>query len=135
MQALGENPSSGNVLFSNVYIRRVVTDAAVGGLHLRGLYAQREYVDVVFLDVFYSQLGEGLAGSTITLAEELSLEELGEDRHAGCLARFYAECADADTLFLKGLVSRGYRFFTHYVGKTEEYLVVAKWARSLSEQD
>ncbi len=116
----------GEMLFGNVRVRSVQLDAAKGTLLLRAVYDEREYMDAVYRDVFYTQLNEDCAGVSITLAQRADAAELKHARHHCSVLRLLKECGCSSDLVLDEMESRGYCFYAHYAGRDEEYLVIAR---------
>lgn len=116
----------GEMMFGNVRVRGVKLDAAKGALWLRAVYDEREYMDIVYRDVFYTQLNEACAGISITLAQRADAAELKLARHRCGVLRLMQECGCSSHLVLDEMESRGYRFYAHYAGRDEEYLVIAR---------
>lgn len=122
----GRKPDVGEMLFGNVRIRQVNMDAANGVLLLRTIYDEREYMDVRYHDVFYAQFDESCKNVFITLAQRTDAAELGHTRHVGSIRSMMQDCQCTSPLVLEELENRGYHFYTHYAGRDEEYLVIAK---------
>lgn len=122
----GRKPDVGKMLFGNVRIRLVNMDAAAGVLLLRAVYDEREYMDVVYQDVFYTQLDESCKNVFITIAQREDAAELAHTRHAGSIRRMMRDCQCTSSFVLEELENRGYRFYTHYAGRDDEYLIIAK---------
>lgn len=122
----GRKPDVGEMLFGNVRIRQVKVDAASGVLLLRAIYDEREYMDVVYQDVFYTQLDESCINVSITLAQRTDAAELKNARHSRSIRRMMKDCQCSSPLVLEEMENRGYHFYMHYAGRDEEYLVIAK---------
>ena len=122
----GRKPEVGEMLFGNVRIRQVNANAASGALLLRAIYDEREYMDVVYHDVFYAQFDESCKNVFVTLAQRVDAAELGHVRHAGSVRRMMSDCQCTSSLVFEELENRGYHFYTHYAGRDDEYLVIAK---------
>ncbi|MDR2137692.1 MAG: hypothetical protein LBO68_05315 [Synergistaceae bacterium] len=109
-----------------------------GNLRLWGIYGGRDYLDVLYEDVLYSQIDETNAGLRVALVEELTLDELSELRHNMGRNRMLREAPERFTEFLHAVSLEEYRIYTHYTLKegprgtekgTEERLILARRVR------
>ena len=122
----GRKPDVGEMLFGNVRIRQVKVNAESGVLMLRVIYDEREYMDVVYHDVIYTQLDERCINASIAFAQRTDANELKHARHSGSINRMMKDCQRSGPFVLEEMESRGYHFYTHYAGREEEFLVIAK---------
>lgn len=113
----------GGVWFPNLTVKKLQTDQAGGRLVLHATYVEREYVTLVFEEMFYSQLDEQAAGMQITCIEEAQPSRLRE--HRAMMARMLADCG-GDGGFVESLAALGNKMFVHHTAGAGEYLVVAK---------
>ena len=104
-------------------------------LRLWGIHGGREYLNVLYEDVLYSQLDESSAGLRITLVEELTYDEMSELRHNMGRNRMLRDAPGRFSEFLDALLRKEYRMYAHYTVKkrergpapgTEERLVLAR---------
>ena len=113
-------------------------------LRLCGIQDRRDYLDVLYEDVRYSQLDESSAGLRVTLVEELTVDEFFELRHNMGRNRMLREAPERFSEFLDALLSHEYRLYAHYTIKeqyrgptpeTEERLVIARCVRVVGPEE
>ena len=104
-------------------------------LHLWGIHNRRDYLDILYEDVIYSQIDESNSGLHITLVEELNLDEFFDLRHNMGRNRMLREEPERFAEFIHAVGSEDYRIYAHYTLKedalrtvygTEERLVLAR---------
>ena len=117
--------SKSGALYAGAKLLRVIPDEAGGELFIRAVFDENEKRDVVYEGMFYSQLGEGSAGLTISLVTEITPEQLKEPRYWQAAARLYEDCG-ADDAFLQDMVRRGSHLYAHHTEDGGEYIVLAK---------
>ena len=110
-------------LFSNARLRQIRQTGAE--LYLNLLYADREEQTVRYDGVFYSQLQLSDEGKRIILAEQLHPSELAMPKHRSATVQLLDECGGDASLFDQ-LEREGYFVYAHYVGRSAEYLVIAR---------
>lgn len=113
-------------LYSNVTLRAMQADPADGTVRLKVSYDEREYQSILYSGVFYNQFEQSAIGEMITLAEELSPQELLPQQTRKSVMQFWEDCNYTDHAFLNDMVRRGNRVFLHYMGKGKEYIIIAK---------
>ncbi|MDR1559821.1 MAG: hypothetical protein LBS84_09030 [Clostridiales bacterium] len=116
--------SAWGMLYGNVRIRKIRNTANGDGLRIKVLYAEREYQDIYYDDVFFSQIDESCLGLDILYAEEVTVTEMLAKRY-DCVTRFIMSNGKGDAV-LSELKDTGFRFFINYLSRRQEYLVVAK---------
>lgn len=114
------------ILFANMRIKQIIADTTEGTLCMRALYDEREYCNMRYDNVYYSQLDDKAVGRTIFLAEKLTFPEFRQSGSRDSMAVLVAECGAGNVEFLGELDRRGYNLFVHYLGKAAELLVIAK---------
>lgn len=115
-----------SIMFGNLRIKNLCSDAVEACLKIRAVYADREYIDIRFDDVYYHQFDKKQLGSTILFAQELSFNELLNLSNFNLAEKLLSEFSYADTVFLSKLEQRGYKFYLHYIDENSERLVIAK---------
>ena len=104
-------------------------------LRLWGIQGRRDYLDVLYENVLYSQLDESSTGLRVTLVEELTYEEFFELRHNMGRNRMLREIPKDFSEFLDAVLQEEYRLYAHYTLKerergptpeTEERLILAR---------
>lgn len=126
MAGYGTGPAERKMMYGNLLVKQVSADTVGGVLRIRALYDEREYRNILYEDVFYSQIDERAAGLWISLAEQISLADYRRTGQRDAVAALLTECGAGSEVFLSRLSSRGYSLFVHYAGKASELLVVAK---------
>lgn len=116
----------GSILFGNIRIKNIYSDAIEGCLNIHALYSGREYIDIRYDGVYYNQFEEKHIGSTILFAQSLSLNELCRLSERDLLKKILTEFAYADTNFLVELEQKGYNFYVNYINENAECIVIAK---------
>jgi hypothetical protein len=120
------SPGFTSFFYSNVRVRRISMNHASGILVVRAVYAEREEQKILYEGVLYSQLDQSAQGKHISLVVELSPDEYRDARHQTSAARFKNDCRLNNLDALEEISSRGYRLFSHYIGKSENSIVIAK---------
>lgn len=126
MAGYGTDSSERKMMYGNLLVKQVSADAAEGVLRIKALYDEREYCNILYEDVFYSQIDERAAGLRISLAERVSLADYRRTGPREAVTALLMECGAGSEVFLSRLTSRGYSLFVHYAGEASELLVVAK---------
>jgi hypothetical protein len=113
----------------------IAADAAIlsaraegGGLRLWCIHSEREYLEILYEDVLYGQIGEGDEGLRISLVQELSFDGLSELRHNAGRNKMLHDIPDRYAEVLESVCEGKYRVFAHYSGR-DERLVVARGVR------
>jgi hypothetical protein len=99
-----------------------------GGLRLWCIHSEREYLEILYEDVLYGQLGEGDEGLRVSLIQELSFDDLSELRHNAGRNKILRDIPDRYAEVLESICEGKYRVFAHYSGR-DERLVVARGVR------
>jgi hypothetical protein len=99
-----------------------------GGLRLWCIRSEREYVEILYEDILYSQIGEGDGGLRVSLVQELSFDGLSELRHNAGRNKILRDIPDRYAEVLESVCEGKYRVFAHYSGR-DERLVVARGVR------
>ncbi len=116
-------PVSG-VYYANARLKQVVSDEVSGDLRIRAVFDEREERELFYEGMYYSQLDESSVGFVVTIASEITPEQLIEPEYRQAAARLYDECG-ADDAFIRDMIKRGSRLFIHHTDKGG-YLVLAK---------
>lgn len=112
------------VYYANARLKQVVSDEVSGDLRIRAVFDERVEQELVYEGMYYSQLDESSVGLMITLAAEITPEQISEQEYRQAAARLYDECG-ADEAFLWDMHRRGSRLFIHHTDKGG-FLVLAK---------
>lgn len=126
MTGYGSLAGGRRIMFANMCVKRIASDTAEGTVRMKALYDEREYCNIRYDNVYYSQLDDKAVGRVILLAEKLTLPEFHKSGSRDNMAVLLAECGDGNEEFLQELDGRGYYLFVHYLGKAAELLVIAK---------
>lgn len=124
------------VYYANARLKQVVSDEVSGNIRIRAVFDEREERELVYEGMYYSQLDENSVGLVITLAAEITPEQLAEPELRQSVSRLYDECG-ADEAFLEDMLKRGSRLFIHHTDKGG-YLVLAKrliWENKKEERN
>jgi hypothetical protein len=112
------------IYYANARLKQVVSDEVSGDLRIRAVFDEREEWELVYEGMYYSQLDESSVGIVITLAAEITPEQLIEPEYRQTADRLYDECG-VDDAFLRDMHKRGNRLFIHHTDMGR-YLVLAK---------
>lgn len=113
-------------LYGNVRIRQLQMEETKEILYLDVIYADREEQQIRYDGVFYSAFDEKSVGLRIVMSEELPLRALETQEHRDSAQKFWKSCGGMEEGFLDVMAERGNKLFVHYVGKTDEYIVIAR---------
>ena len=120
------------VLYGNVRVRSVETNPLTGTLTLKAAYAEGQEQKIQYEGVLYSQIDADTEGRRVAIVTELTPEELRGEKHQSMAARFQADCGLNSLDAVEEMNRRGYRLFSHFVGKSDELIVVAKGLQVIS---
>ena len=129
MTRTSQKNASLDVLYGNMRIRRVEADPLAGTLIVRAVCVEGEEQTALYQDVLYSQLDPNAEGKRIAIVVELTPDELRGGKHQSPAARFQRDCELDNMDAVEEMSRRGYRLFLHFVGQSDEFLVVAKGLR------
>ena len=123
-----KTPEAGglNVLYGNGRVRCVQTHPLNGTLVIKTVCFEGEEQTALYQQVLYSQIDQAAEGKRMAIAVELTPEELRGGKHRQLIKRFQADCGLENMDVVEEMILRGYRFFAHYIGASDELLIVAK---------
>lgn len=117
-------PANG-IHYVSARITRVTSDEAGGELTVRVVSDGGEEHEIVYGEMYYSQLDGRSEGQVILLVTEAMPQELKKPRYEMAAAQLYEECG-ADDGFLQDMYRRGNRLYVHHTEEGREYIVLAK---------
>jgi hypothetical protein len=115
----------GGICYVAAKILSVVADEAAGELLVKITADGLSEHEILYTDMYYSQLDMSCRGLLLTTITEMEPEELKQPKHQAAAAKFHVDCS-ADDRFLYDMVLRGTRLYMHYTDDGGEYLVLAK---------
>jgi hypothetical protein len=133
---LGKGLPNAGIVYRNVVVISIHREDN-GNLRLWGIHNKRDYLDILYEDVLYSQIDETNVRLHVSLVEELTLDELSELRHNMGRNRMLREVPERFSEFINALSREEYRIYAHYTIKRikpggprtnlmEERLVIAR---------
>lgn len=114
------------VLFSYVHICCVENNPEKKTLTIRVKSGDRKQQKIVYLNVLYSQLDRQSEGKILAVAEELTTDHLRSPKHHIATYQFLTDCKLQNLDPVQEMILKGYHLFTHYIGKDQESIVIAK---------
>ncbi|MDR1580171.1 MAG: hypothetical protein LBS35_07420 [Synergistaceae bacterium] len=131
---LGNEFPNAGIIYRDVRIEAAQWEKSKN-LRLWGIHNRRDYLDILYEDVIYSQIDDSNSGLHITLVEELNLDEFFDLRHNMGRNRMLHEEPERFAEFIHAVGQEDYRIYAHYTLKedalrtvrgTEERLVLAR---------
>jgi hypothetical protein len=116
---LGKGLPNAGIVYRDVAVMSLRREEN-GNMRLWGIHGNRDYLDILYEDVLYSQLDETNAGLRVSLVEELTLDEMSELRHNTARNRMIREVPERFSEFIDGLSRNEYRIYAHYTVKVRE---------------
>jgi hypothetical protein len=116
---LGKGLPNGGIVYRDVVVMSLRREEH-GCLRLWGIHGKRDYLDILYEDVLYSQIDETNAGLRVALVEELTLDEFSELRHNMGRNRMLREAPERFSEFIDALSLGEYRIYAHYTIKRTE---------------
>jgi hypothetical protein len=113
MHMLGKGLPNAGIIYSDVTLLRVKREGNEN-LRLWGIHGRRDYMDILYEDVLYSQIDETNAGLRVTLVEELTLDEFSELRHNMGRNRMFREVPEMFSKIIDAVSREECRIYAHY---------------------
>jgi hypothetical protein len=113
---LGKGLPNAGIIYNDVTLLGVKREGN-GNMRLWGIHGGRDYLDILYEDVLYSQIDETNAGLRVSLVEELTLDEFSELRHNMGRNRMFREVPENFSEFLQSVSLGEYRIYAHYTLK------------------
>jgi hypothetical protein len=115
----------GGICYVAAKILSVVADETAGELFVKITADGLSENEILYTDMYYSQLDSSCRGLLLTTITEIDPDELKRPKHQASAAKFLVDCS-ADDRFLQDMVQRGTRLYMHYTEDGGEYIVLAK---------
>jgi hypothetical protein len=132
---LGKGLPNAGIIYNDVTLLRVKREGNEN-LRLWGIHGGRDYTDILYEDVLYSQICETNAGLRVTLVEELTLDEFSELRHNTGRNRMFREIPERFSEIIDAVSREERRIYAHYTVRekkpggtragSEERIVIAR---------
>ena len=124
---LGKGLPNGGILYGDAKIRNVRAEKrGMGGNDLRlwCVRSGRDYLEIIYGNVLYSQIDDASIGMGITLVEELTFDEFTGTRHNAGRNGMLRDAPEGYADYLDAFCRGDCRAFAHYSEKSE-YIVLA----------